>query len=234
MFKQVCMVAVIATVMFGAGGVRAQQQQSYVPCADANGDCKTDIVDALYIAQATVGLRTLSCPGGPSTGPVLVDNGDGTVTDTVTGLMWEKKTTDGSLHDVTKTYTWSSSGTSFDGTAKTAFLDKLNDTAGGGAHCFARHCDWRLPSVGKDGGKAELETIVDTTQGYCGGKPFIDYSQGACVYPALGPTASTSYWSSTTYGFNPSGAWNVFFNSGFVDGYLKSNSTSVRAVRGGL
>ncbi|HYC55817.1 MAG TPA: hypothetical protein VEL28_12860 [Candidatus Binatia bacterium] len=34
----------------------------------------------------------------------------------------------------------------FDGTAKTAFLDRLNDLANGGANCFAGHCDWRLPS----------------------------------------------------------------------------------------
>jgi hypothetical protein len=29
-----------------------------------------------------------------------VDNGDGTVTDNTTHLMWEKKTTDGSVHDL--------------------------------------------------------------------------------------------------------------------------------------
>src|SRR5213593_772265 len=35
------------------------------------------------------------------------DNGDGTITDLNTGLMWEKKSQDGSDHDVTKTFPWS-------------------------------------------------------------------------------------------------------------------------------
>ena len=37
----------------------------------------------------------------------FIDNGDGTISDTTTRLMWEKKTTDGSVHDVNNTYTWS-------------------------------------------------------------------------------------------------------------------------------
>ncbi|HXQ21453.1 MAG TPA: hypothetical protein VN812_07255, partial [Candidatus Acidoferrales bacterium] len=35
-----------------------------------------------------------------------VDNGDGTVSDLNTGLMWEKKTNDGSVHDESNVYTW--------------------------------------------------------------------------------------------------------------------------------
>jgi hypothetical protein len=82
----------------------------------------------------------------PRKEPRFIDNGDGTVSDTTTGLMWEKKTTDGSVHEVSKTFTWSTgSPYNFDGTAKTAFLDVLNDVAGSGAHCFAGYCDWRLP-----------------------------------------------------------------------------------------
>lgn len=37
----------------------------------------------------------------------FVDNGDGTITDTSTGLMWEKKSDDGSIHDKDDVYTWS-------------------------------------------------------------------------------------------------------------------------------
>ena len=163
-------------------------------------------------------------------GARLIDNGDGTVTGTKTGLMWEKKTSDGSVHDVGKTFQWSSSGTDFDGTAKTAFIDKLNDVAGGGAGCFAGYCDWRLPSVGQDGGTAELETILDKTQGFCGGG-----TSGACVLPGLGSTQSGGYWSSTPFASNPYGAWVVFFNVGSVSNDLGKDSISyVRAVRGGL
>jgi hypothetical protein len=79
------------------------------------------------------------------------DNGDGTITDNSTGLMWEKKSDDGSIHDKDSSYTWS--GASYattnvmDGTIKSAFLDTLNDVGGGGASCFAGHCDWRMPNV---------------------------------------------------------------------------------------
>src|SRR5207247_8582198 len=37
------------------------------------------------------------------------DNGDGTITDNNTGLMWEKLSMDGSVHDVSTTYPWARS-----------------------------------------------------------------------------------------------------------------------------
>src|SRR5205814_55397 len=33
------------------------------------------------------------------------DNGDGTITDNNTGLVWEKQSQDGSIHDIANTYT---------------------------------------------------------------------------------------------------------------------------------
>ena len=36
----------------------------------------------------------------------FVDNGDGTVTDTMTALMWEKKDSAGGLHDANDSYPW--------------------------------------------------------------------------------------------------------------------------------
>jgi hypothetical protein len=56
-------------------------------------------------------VRVINCVPGKR--PVVeflvrfVDNGDGTVTDTRTGLMWEQKTDDGSIHDKDNVYTWS-------------------------------------------------------------------------------------------------------------------------------
>jgi hypothetical protein len=169
----------------------------------------------------------------PSKKPRFIDNGDGTVSDTTTGLMWEKKTTDGSLHDVTKTFTWSTGTNNFDGTAKTPFLDKLNDVAGGGAHCFAGYCDWRLPTsggnpAGSSREPAELETILDLTQGNCSG------GTGACVVPALNPTQSLHYWSATTFAGYPGFAWNVNFSNGNVNYDGKTLNGYVRAVRSGL
>src|SRR5437773_42892 len=69
----------------------------------------------------------------------FVDNGDGTVTDNETGLIWEKKTgtvgtavncattTCSDPHDLNNTYTWSSSGTAADGRAFTDFLSRRCD-----------------------------------------------------------------------------------------------------------
>ncbi|MBM4246850.1 MAG: DUF1566 domain-containing protein, partial [Deltaproteobacteria bacterium] len=74
----------------------------------------------------------------------FIDNGDGTITDTQTGLVWEKKSDDGSIHDKDNTYSWGMTSPPYtmNGTAVTTFLATLN--AGGG---FAGHTDWRLPNL---------------------------------------------------------------------------------------
>ena len=68
------------------------------------------------------------------------DNGNGTVTDNVTGLMWEKLTNDGTIHDVNNSYTWD---VAF---GKIQTLNSAN---------FAGHNDWRLPNVN------ELQTLIN-------------------------------------------------------------------------
>jgi hypothetical protein len=95
----------------------------------------------------------------------FVDNGDGTVSDRHTRLVWDKKTgtvgtpNPSDVHDMNNTYTWSS-GTAPDGTAYATFLATLNNCASpdgttftGG---FAGYCDWRLPSSAE---LLELEAI---------------------------------------------------------------------------
>ena len=102
----------------------------------------------------TRGVPTLWCrvPGGR-----LIDHGCLTITDTQTGLMWEKKVAGGNWgatcltepHGVGSACTWDQ--------ATDEWLDKLNGwcdscAAEGG---FAGYSDWRLPT------HAELLTIVD-------------------------------------------------------------------------
>ena len=80
------------------------------------------------------------------------------VKDNVTGLIWEVKTDDGSIHDKYNRYTWYDSnsetnggyaGTPGDGTDTEDFINGLNSQNFGG------HSDWRLPT------KEELQSIVD-------------------------------------------------------------------------
>ena len=178
-----------------------------------------------------------------------VDNGDGTVSDLTTGLMWEKKT--GSLdpttrtsnvHDVNNTWTWSASGTKPDGTAFVVFLATLNHgVSSDGAtttNCFANHCDWRLPTM------YELLGILDKTLPYC----TLQIPEQACIPLIFGPTqGKIGYWSATTrtpvVGGNfvdgtPDSAWEVNF-SGFSllsaqpTPVVKDGKLFVRAVRGG-
>ena len=95
----------------------------------------------------------------------------GTVTDRLTGLQWEQKTDDASIHDTDDRYTWTAGTTAADGTAFTSFVATLN--SGG---CFAGQCDWRLPTRG------ELQTIL--MEGYpCSAYPCIDQA-------TFGPTAA--------------------------------------------
>lgn len=100
--------------------------------------------------QCDQGAGTLgACPGSPSGQDAAVaagvhhsyaDNGDGTVVDNVTGLMWEQLANDHSIHDVENTYSWY---------AAFQKITTLNTSA------FAGHSDWRLPN------RRELESLVD-------------------------------------------------------------------------
>ena len=194
-----------------------------IPMCPTSGDVASIqnqvTADADFIALKLAGTR-------------FVDNGDGTVTDVQTRLMWEQKDYLGgganlsNPHDADNTYTWSASGTAPDGTVFTDFLSRLNncDTADGItiAGGFAGHCDWRLPT------NAELRTIVDLTATGCAtGNP--------CIFSDLGPTVANYYLSSSTdSSFSSTIVWDVFFYNGIVDQALKTDTHYVRAVRGGL
>ena len=58
-------------------------------------------------AAEIIAKNTANADGvADSIGGVFVDNLDGTITNVVDGCLWEKKTDDGSVHDVDNTYTW--------------------------------------------------------------------------------------------------------------------------------
>ena len=162
------------------------------------------------------------------------DNGDGTIADHNTGLVWEKKDDSGGIHGKDNTYTWGMVDPPYtmNGTMVTEFLATLNTPP-----CFAGHCDWRIPNV------RELLSIVDYEI------PYPDLTVNAAFHNAAGCTGCTDvtlascsctasrggYWSSTTSRNSPFSAWGVYFNGGFVDSIdAKSLNAAVRAVRGGL
>src|SRR5262249_49327585 len=145
------------------------------PCTDEEGFCPG--VGCAFDQDCPAGQ---TCVVDIVASPRFVDNGNGTVTDRQTCLVWEQKTTAvGSgtdatnAHDVDNTYAWSSPGPAPDGTAFTNFLATLNGAS------FAGHTDWRLPtsagsSTDPTGQRAELESIVDTGAAGCPGSACID------------------------------------------------------------
>ena len=153
--------------------------------------------------------------------PRFVDNGDGTVTDRDTGLMWEMKDQSNGVHDVDNAYTWTDGprGTAANGTLYTDFLAQLNldTTITPNQTCFANHCDWRIPNI------VELQGIRF--------EPF------PCSFPCIdlifGPTQNSNYWASSTVLGSSVTAWDVGFGDGSVGFTSKHISFPARAVRGG-
>ncbi len=179
--------------------------------------------------------------GDVEAGPALsyTDNGDGTITDNNTGLIWEKKGDAGDVNDKDNTYTWCgpSCGATYvmDGTVKTSFLDTLNDVSGGGSNCFADFCDWRIPNA------KEIATLLDYTHGV--GTPLVDsaFHTATCTgctnvkLANCSCTATTSYLSSTSQPTSAStGILAAFFDNSYVQTVSKSLAHAARAVRGGV
>jgi len=149
----------------------------------------------------------------------FLDNGDGTITDLNTGLMWEKKSNDGSIHDLDRTYFWSKA------LAVTVWdwLDLVNTEGGTG---FAGHSDWRLPN------RRELDSLVDFSRIDPAAAPvFQAVCTEGCTVTACSCTATADYWSSTTAAVNPALAWAVEFSRGRADDRGKNTARAVRAVR---
>ena len=164
----------------------------------------------MVIACAGTGQDAQFQAGVPAS---YTDNGDGTVTDNVSGLMWEKLSDDGSIHDKDTTYTWAN-----------AFNVKI---AGLNAASFAGYNDWRLPNV------KELQSIINF--GVVNPSTYSQFSNscmGGCTPTACSCFTVASYWTSTTA--QNASAWVVFFSEGRTIFTLKTGTFYVRAVRGGL
>ena len=130
-------------------------------------------------------------------------HGDGTVTDTATGLVWQRCSLGQSWNGSTCTgnaslYTWQGA------------LQQ------GEGNSFAGYSDWRLPN------RKELRSIV-TYDRY---SPAINTT----VFPN---TPSTGYWSSSPDAGGSYDVWIVYFGNGADGNYARYSAHAVRLVRGG-
>jgi len=218
--QQKCQVAKLKAQGTLQACLRTNRGKVILGKADASAACQTKFTAALAKADMKGVCR-------------YIDNGDGTVNDLNTGLMWEKKDnldetpnpTD--PHDADNLYTWST-GPPYkpDGTAFASFVGALTGGTSDGSTitgCFASHCDWRLPTI------VELQGIVDHVAAGCGfGIP--------CIDPIFGTTQFDFYWSATALAYFSAGAWGVYFTGGYVALYSLYQPALgyARAVRGGL
>jgi hypothetical protein len=155
------------------------------------------------------------------------DNGDGTITDKNTELMWEKKDqASGGLHNWNNAYPWL--GTCSNNAGRTCGSNAECEggaacTPAGGARytifqwvaqldtrrCFAHHCDWRIPNV------KELQSIVDyetylppvdaAFNNNCTSGCTLDGANGTrqCSCTQSAGSSQGYYWSGSTYAPSP-------------------------------
>lgn len=146
--------------------------------------------------------------------PRFQDNGDGTVTDKLTGLMWVK---DGNLM-TTRDPTFDNDSTVNDGRVTWQhaldYVELLNNDN------YANHTDWRLPNI------RELRSLVNYSQTF----PYDWLNLSAQKFINV---QDYYYWSSTTDLTDTAYAWNVFMWNGHVHGYPKTNYYHALAVRTG-
>jgi hypothetical protein len=142
--------------------------------------------------------------------PRFTDNGDGTVTDNLTGLIWLENA---NCPNAARAWVIAISDVTQLNASGQMNGHDCGDTSNGGSH----QTDWRLPNV------RELQSLIDYGEqapALPDGHPFID------VQPY-------NYWSSTTYASSTPHAWLVRVGYAGVYFEAKASPEYVWPVRGG-
>jgi hypothetical protein len=180
--------------------------------------------------DGVVGAVAVYDDGAQQAGAALqyVDNGDGTVTDLNTGLMWEKKGDDGGLHAWNNTYRWSG-----DGNQETIW-DWIDDVNAEGGTGFAGYNDWRIPNSKELRSLLDLES-PDVTPAidavfHTNCTPGCANTDCSCTCSLTEPACGASdTWSSSTV--DAANAWRQGYSVGQTTSHAKTNAYYVRAVR---
>lgn len=157
-----------------------------------------------FLMTAAAALLTLALPAHAA----FTNNGDGTVTDSTTGLMWDRCAIGFTDKDCTV-----GSATARSWEAALAAVDTAN------ADTHRGHSDWRLPN------RTELESLIDITQA--------NTATSSNFSAAFPNTPQTRFWSSTTDAYDNDNAWPIYFVDGNSYEALKTTPLNARLVRGG-
>lgn len=178
-----------------------------------------------------------TCSGKPR----FIDNGDGTITDNLTGLVWEKKSDNGDVHDKDRWWSWSALDAEpyyGNGTVFTQFLavaaTSLNETGFAGAN------DWRLPTLAELNAIMRPYSVILNDNGIriadgadpifnTGCTPGCTVLTCSCMHGEYGEAMTA-----TTWAFQSDIAFTVSFEDGGFHRMGKEWSIPARAVRGGL
>jgi hypothetical protein len=155
--------------------------------------------------------RGVAWPASPDTR--FTDNGNGTITDNLTHLIWDKNA------NRFERQSWSEACAKCNALAEGAEgAEELADGSVAG--------DWRLANI------KEYQSLIH----YGVSGPAVPDTDGTGKWTDDEPfndVISFIYWSSTTYALSTSHAWSLHFNDGEVYVGNKTNSRHVWCVRGG-
>jgi hypothetical protein len=213
----------------GSTGVTLDEVMSMMPAADdTDGAAPEDVAagktywglrtDGTWGLQTGTSATCATCSGTLSAGGRWCDQGDGTVKDMSTGLVWLQNAAWGGQK------LWRNSSTDCSAPDYTCYDDAHSragtlaaGAAGAGLSDGSVEGDWHLPT------KAELSGLANGTEAIRSGSPG----------PFTG-VQSYFYWSSTTIAADPVYAWGVALTGGGTTGYgNKYNAYYVWPVRAG-